>query len=758
MGQKLFGRIKDRMHRVKGREPQEGDKFSFRMARFIIHKKGWIESVFVAGCVFSLIAMLFVNVNYDLTEYLPASARSCIGLDLMEDEFGYPGTARLMIKDVSLYEAKQYKDKLEAVDGVDQILWCDSTVNIYSGEDFIRQKDIEDYYKDGCAVMDITFDQGDTAKKTSQAIDEMKAITGDKGYYVGMAVQNKSLTENVESEMNLILTVAVIMIFAVLCISTAAWSEPFLFLLVMGVAILLNRGTNIFIGTVSFLTNNVAMVLQLATSMDYSIFLLDAFSREKQKGLSEEQAMINAIEAAINSIFASSLTTVVGFLALVSMKFTIGFDMGLVLAKGIVFSLITVLFFMPAMILKFSRWNDKTRHRPFLPSFRKFSEWVYRVRYASLIIMLILAPPAYVAQGMNDFLYGNSAVGASEGTQVYADDQVISREFGRSNMMLAMYPNTSAVTEKEMSDEIEDLPYVKSVTSMSNTLPEGIPEEFLPYSVTSELHTKDYCRMLIYIRTKTESDQAFKGADEIRDILERYYPENSYLVGETPSTQDIKTTITADNSRVNLLSMLGVFLVVMFSFRSFAIPMIVMVPIEAAIFLNMAMPYLAGDTMVFMGYIIVSSIQLGATVDYSILLTNNYVSCRKSLEKKEACIQALMLSCPSIFTSGTIIILAGYIIHFISTTAAIGDLGHLIGRGALFSVILVLTVLPALLVLFDRIITSNEWDRLQKYLKRRHEKRKALIKAGIGTIVNKASALKRTDLEPAEVESNENEI
>ena len=217
-----------------------------------------------------------------------------------------------MIKDVSLYEAKQYKDKLEAVDGVDQILWCDSTVNIYSGEDFIRQEDIKDYYKDGCAVMDITFDQGDTAKKTSQAIDEMKAITGDKGYYVGMAVQNKSLTENVESEMNLILTVAVIMIFAVLCISTAAWSEPFLFLLVMGVAILLNRGTNIFIGTVSFLTNNVAMVLQLATSMDYSIFLLDAFSREKQKGLSEEQAMINAIDAAINSIFASSLTTVVG--------------------------------------------------------------------------------------------------------------------------------------------------------------------------------------------------------------------------------------------------------------------------------------------------------------------------------------------------------------------------------------------------------------------------------------------------------------
>ena len=755
MGQRLFDRIKNRLHRVKGQEAAGTVSPAARLAGFIIHKKGWIESVFVAGCIFSLIAMLFVNVNYDLTEYLPATAQSCIGLDQMEAEFGYPGTARLMIKDVSLYEAKQYKDKLEAVDGVDQILWCDSTVNVYAGEDFINQKDLEDYYKDGCAVMDITFDEGDTAKKTSQAIDEMKAITGGKGYYVGMAVQNKSLTENVESEMNLILTVAVIMIFAVLCLTTSAWSEPFLFLLVMGVAILLNRGTNIFIGTVSFLTNNVAMVLQLATSMDYSIFLLDAFSRERQKGLPEETAMVNAIEAAINSIFASSLTTVVGFLALVSMKFTIGFDMGLVLAKGIIFSLITVVFFMPAMILKFTQWNDRTRHRPFLPSFRKFSEWVYRMRYAALIIMVLLTPPAYVAQGMNDFLYGNSAVGASEGTQVYADDQEISRMFGRSNMLLALYPNTSPVLEKEMSDEIEDLPYVKSVMSMANTLPQGIPEEFLPYSITSELHTGNSCRMLVYIRTKTESDQAFRCTQEIEDIIKRYYPEDSYLVGETPSTQDIKTTITSDNSRVNMLSLLGVFLVVMFSFRSFIIPVVVMIPIEVAIFLNMAMPYLQGDTMVFMGYIIVSSIQLGATVDYSILLTNNYVSARKSLPKKEACIEALMLSCPSIFTSGTIIILAGYIIHFISTTAAIGDLGHLIGRGGLFSVILVLTVLPALLVLFDRIITSNEWDRLQKHLKKRHEKRKALLKAGLGTIANKMSMGNRSKNIPAEVDSDE---
>ena len=702
-----------------------GEKPSLRLARFIIKKQKWIESVFAAGCLFSLIAMLFVNVNYDLTEYLPDTARSHIGLDQMEAAFGYPGTARVMLKDVSLYEAKQYKDRLEAVDGVDQILWCDSTVNIYAGEDFIDMESIEDYYKDGCAVMDVTFDEGDTSAKTAQAIEQMQAITGEKGYYVGMAVQTKSLTENVESEMSLILTVAVIMIFAVLCITTNAWSEPFLFLLVMGVAILLNRGTNIFIGTVSFLTDNVAMVLQLATSMDYSIFLLDAFSREREGGLSEEEAMVRAVDDAINSIFASSLTTVVGFLALVSMKFTIGFDMGLVLAKGIVFSLLTVVFFMPAMILKFASMNERTRHRRFLPDFQGLSRRIYKARYASLALMLLLVPPAYVAQGMNTYLYGNSAVGASEGTKVYADDQVIVNTFGRSNMLLALYPNTSSVREREMTEAIEALPYVKSVTSLAGTLPEGIPEEFLPQSLTGELHTQDWCRMLIYIRTKSESSQAFACTQELEEILTGYYPENSYLVGETPSTRDIRDTITEDNTRVNMLSLLGVFLVVMASFRSLVVPVLVIIPIEAAIFLNMAVPYLAGDTMVYMGYIIVSSIQLGATVDYAILLANNYAACRKKIpDKREACIQALSLSCTSIFTSGTIIVLAGYIIHFISSTAAIGDLGHLIGRGGLYSMVLVLTVLPALLVLFDRIVTDNEFERFESWRNRRRRLKK----------------------------------
>lgn len=696
------------------------------LARFIIEKRALIESIFVAGCIFSIIAMCFVNVNYDLTKYVPSYTQSSQGLDKMKEEFGYPGTARLMIKDVSLYEAKMYKDQLAAVDGVDQILWCDTTVNVYAGEDFVNLDDIKDYYKDGCAVMDITFEEESDSPKTERAIDEMKAITGDKGCYVGMAVQNKSLIETTAREMGRILVVAVLMILAVLCLATTAWTEPILFMMVMGVAVLLNKGTNIFLGTISFLTDNVAIILQLATSMDYSIFLLDAFMSWRDTGLSEEEAIVKAVEEAINSIFASSLTTVVGFLALVIMKFNIGFDMGLVLAKGIVFSLLSVVFFMPAMILKFTKLNDRTKHRSFFPDFTKLGKGVFKIRYAVLIGVLLITPPAYVAQGMNHFLYGNSAVGGAKGTQVYEDDQEITARFGRSNMLLLIYPNNDMVAERRLSDELEDLPYVKSVTSMANTLPEGVPEEFLPESATSLLHKNDTARMLIYIRTKGESDIAFQCTDQIRDIMKKYYPEESYVVGETPSTQDIKVTITEDNTRVNVLSLLGVFMVVMFSFHSVLIPLVVMIPIEVAIFLNMAIPYIQGVDMVYMGYIIVSSIQLGATVDYSILLTNNYIAKRKLLPKKEACIEAVTRSCSSIFTSGTIITLAGYIVHFISTTAAIGDLGHLIGRGGLLSVMLVLTLLPALLVLCDPLIIEKDWKKpgrkiREHYGVRRHQ-------------------------------------
>ena len=250
-----------------------------------------------------------------------------------------------------------------------------------------------------------------------------------------------------------------------------------------------------------------------------------------------------------------------------------------------------------------------------------------------------------------------------------------------------------------------------------------VPEEFLPESITEELHKDAYSRILIYVKSKGESPLAYRCSDEIQAIMKRYYPDNSYLVGATPSTQDIETTITKDYRRVNTMSMIGVFLVVMFSFHSLIIPVIIMIPIEMAIFVNMAVPYIRGDTMIFMGYIIVSCIQLGATVDYAILTTNNYLECRKEAEKKEAAILALKLSIPAILTSGSILTIAGYILYHISSIAAIGDMGNLIGRGAWMSMLLVCTLMPAFLVLFDHILMENELERIRHYLKRRRQRK-----------------------------------
>ncbi|EGA91951.1 RND superfamily Drug exporter [ [[Clostridium] symbiosum WAL-14163] len=682
----------------------------------------------------SMLAAPFVNINYDLTRYLPDTVQSKAGLDLMEEKFGYPGTGRVMIEDVTLYEAKQYKDKLEKVDGVDQIMWLDTGTDVFSSDAFINFNSIDDYYKDGSAVMDIVFEKGDTSRKTSRAIDAMQEITGEKGHYVGMAVQNKSLAENVTKEMKLILTLGVLMIFIILCLTTNSWFEPVLYLIVMGVAILINKGTNIFLGEISFLTNSVSAVLQLAVSMDYSIFLIHAFTREKNKGLDQMTALTNAINEALNSIFASSLTTIVGFIVLAFMKFNIGFDMGIVLAKGIIFSLLTVVFFMPAMILRLTPMIEKTGHRSFMPGFDKLSRGIYRIRYGVLIFVAIFVIPAYTAQNMNRFLFGNDAVGASEGTKVYDDEQLINAKFGRSNMMMALVPNTSLIDEKAFTDEVEALAYTKSVTSMAGSLPDGVPEEFLPKSITEQLHKNDYSRILIYVRSKGESKLAYQCSDEIQALMKKYYPENSYLVGTTPSTQDIETTITKDYSRVNVLSLLGVFFVVMFSFKSVAIPVIIMIPIEVAIFINMAVPYIKGDTMIFMGYIIVSCIQLGATVDYAILTTNNYLECRKQAEKREAAIQALNMSIPAILTSGSILTIVGYILYNISSVAAIGDLGHLIGRGAWMSMLLVCTLLPAFLVLFDNILMDNEFERIRKFFEKRRMRRRERFRRMAGKV------------------------
>lgn len=678
----------------------------------IINHRKLIEKIFTVLVLLSLICAPMVGINYDLTKYLPDSSPSAQALDIMEDEFTYPGMGRVMLKDVTLYEAKNIKDRIADVDGVDMVMWADLTTNIYGSSEFIDYDDIDDYYHEDnqTAYMDIVFKDKDSSTQTHKAIRQIEQIVGDHGLVAGSATSDTNLGPTINKEVARVMVLAVIIIYIILTITTTSWFEPVMFLSILGIAIVINMGTNIFLGEISFLSNAVGAVLQLACSMDYSIFLLHAFTQERAQGIEPEQAMANAWRSAFSSVFASGMTTIVGFAAMCLMNFGIGPDMGIVLAKGIAISLATVLLLMPALILRFQDIVAKTKHRPFIPTqSRGIGNFAFRIRRPLFIAVLLIIIPCYVAQGMANFSYGNEAVANSPGTPVYEAEQQMNAEFGKSNMMIALVPLDSNLTEKQMTDEIDGLPYVKYALSLSSVLPEGIPEDFLPENITSIMHSEHWARVIINVRSSGESEDAFHFADSIRAIVNRYYPgETTYLVGVTPSTQDIKSIIVPDYNRVNIVSLLGVALVVALTYKALILPLVVLIPIECAIFINTALPYIYGQRTMYLGFIIVGCIQLGATVDYSILMTGNYLDARTQGDKKEAAIRAVSTSAESVMTSGMIVMTVAYGLYFMTSVEAISSLGRLIGRGAFISVIMVLFFLPMCLMIFDRFIVKPD--------------------------------------------------
>jgi len=689
----------------------------YGVINFIIRKRKLIERIFFIIFTLCALSSTLVGVNYDLTKYLPESTESSKALSILKQEFTYPGTGRVMLENVSLYEAKALKDRIESVDGVDMVMWCDTATNIYGADTFIDYSKIQDYYKDGNAYMDVTFTDSDSSSSTHKAVNEVKQIIGDKGVIAGSATADTMLGPTIHAATTRVMVLAAIFIFLLLALTSTSWFEPVLFMAVMFIAIVLGRGTNLLFGEVSFMSNADGSILQLACSIDYSIFLLHAFTREKATGAPPEQAMANALHSAVPSICASGATTIVGFLALTQMRFGIGRDIGMVLAKGITFSLVTVLLLMPALILRFQGMIEKTSHRSFMPSFRKFGEFGYKIRIPLLIVILLLGVPCYVAQGMSNFTYGNDSIANSPGTVIYDNEQAINKEFGQSNMMLALVPIGDNVAEKKLTEELGGLSYSKYAMGLTSVLPDGIPEEIVPRSLIKKLHSEHWARIIINVRSPGESKEAFGYADEIRSIIKTYYPnQTTYLTGLTPSTQDIKQVITKDYSFVNILSLLGVALVIAFTYKSLVLPFIVLIPIEAAVFINTAIPYIMGDRTTFLGFIIVSCVQLGATVDYSILLTGNYLDARTRSSKKEAAICAVTQSALPIMTSGLILTTVGYGQYFLTSIAAIAGLGELIGRGALISTLLVLFLLPAYLMIFDRFI-------IKKYSAKKKKKR-----------------------------------
>ena len=690
-----------------------------KMAHFIVQRGRIIEKFFIAMTILCAVCYPFVGVNYDLSKYLPDFAPTKQALDVMEQEFGYPGMARIMVKDVTLPEARTIRQRISRVDGVDLVVGPDLAANVYSTDAFIKNSLTDRFYKDGNAVYQIIFEDGDSDASTHKAINEIYGIVGkDRGCFAGSAVSSKERQESITREIAMAIGMAVVIIWLILTLTTTSWFEPFLFILVMAVAIVLNMGSNIILGRISFFTFSTAAILQLAVSMDYSIFLLHTYTAIKQSGVDSRPAMEAAIEKSCSSILASGATTIVGFLVIALMKFTIGRDVGFVLTKGIVCSLVTVLFLMPTLILRFDKKIEKTAHRFFLPPLDGLGKLMYRIRIPVLAAAAFCAVPCYFGQSMNYFYYGDDALGSGPGTRVYEDSRAIEDVFGKSNVIIAMVPNGNVIKERRLTDELKDQEFIDYALSMAGTLPQGIPESFLPESVTKQLRTDSYARILISMETREESSYSFQCSEKLTEIVKNYYPEDSYVIGMTPTTIDIRDILTDDYNRVSIISLAGVALVVMLTFHSVMVPVLVIIPIEVAIYLNMTIPYIIGDSMVYIGYIIVSCLQLGATIDYSILMTNNYMEFRETMGSREAAVTAIAKSAISILTSGGILTVVGYLLYFTSSIQAISQVGRLVGRGALLSMILVLSLLPALLAAFDKPIRRQQQRAVERRARR----------------------------------------
>lgn len=669
----------------------------------ITNKRKLIVTLFAVLFVFCLICSNMVAVNYDMTDYLPDGTKSTVSLDKMNEEFdgGIPN-ARVMVRNITIPQALELKEDLKNIPGVTAVTWLDDAADITVPLSTIDTDTVEAYYKDNAALFTVTL----ADDHLISGVEEIRNIIGENGAVTGTAVSTADATTNTVSEILKITVIAVAFVLLVLLLTTSSWIEPFIVLMGLGVAIILNNGSNLIFGEISFVTNAAGSVLQLAVSLDYSVFLLHRFHECREHNPNPKSAMVEALCKSTSSILSSGLTTVIGFVALVLMQFKIGPDLGLALAKGVAISLITVFVFMPSLILCTHKWIDKTSHKPILPTFKRLGKVVSKIAIPMVCIFAILIVPTYLGSNANSYLYGASEIFA-EGTQYGKDTAAIEEVFGQSDTYVLMVPKGDTATETALSEELHTLPEITSIISYVDMAGAEIPNAYLDADTLAQLEGKNYSRMVITADVPYEGDTTFALVENIREIAEKYYPGNNYLAGEGVSTYDLKDTITADMVFVNLLAIGAVFVVLLFTLKSLTLPIILVLSIETAIWLNLSVPYFTDQPIYYLAYLIISSVQLGATVDYAILMTDRYRENRQIHAKKTAVIQTVTDTFVSIMTSGSVLTIVGLLLGWISSNQLLAQLGIFVGRGAIFSLVIVLLVLPGLLYIFDGLFMKK---------------------------------------------------
>ena len=749
-------------------QEKSGSSFMIKIATFIVDKRNLFFLLYVFAIIFCVIAKDWVHVENDITTYLPETTETRQGLDVMNREFITFGTAQVMVDHISCEHARELAMHMEGIDGVTSVVFDDT----------------EDHYKEASALFDITFD-GETQDEISiLAMRQIKEMLKGYDVYISSEVDNDSAA-NLAQEMQVVILVAVGIIVAVLLFTSHAYAEVPVLLITFGVAAILNMGTNFLLGTISFISDSVTIVLQLALAIDYAIILCHRFTEEKET-LETREAAIIALSKAIPEISSSSLTTISGMAALAFMQFKIGEDLAVVLVKAIIFSLLSVFTLMPGLLILFNNLMEKTVHKNLVPKITVIGKMAVKTRFLVPPIFCLIVIGAFYFSNRCPYLFSQSNIVSTKQSQQTIANNKIKNKFGTTNLIALVVPAgnyeaegkilkalsqyeevestlglssveamdgyvlTDALTPRQFAEltdldyevakllysayAVNDESYGEIISGLDNTkvplidmflflhqeldkgyvtlesdMQQTIDDLYVQlHDAQLQLSTDNYSRMLVYLNLPEEAEETYAFFDVVKNEMAKYYDRDSfYIVGNSTSNLDLSSSFARDNIIISVLSALFVIIILFFTFQSAGLPVLLIVVIEGSIFMNFSFPYLQNMGLYFLGYLVVSSIQMGANIDYAIVISSRYLSLKQEMSPKEAIVEALNQAFPTIITSGTILAAAGVLIGQLSSDGVISSIGTCLGRGTIISIFLVMGVLPQILLLGDIIIEKT---------------------------------------------------
>lgn len=655
------------------------------------------------------------RVNYDLLSYLPKTLETVEGQDIMVDEFGMGAFSMIIVEDMPMKDVAQLEEQLESLDHVTDVLWYDDALDISVPVEMMPEDLREAFFNGDATMMVALFDNTTSADETMDTITEIRKMVGKNVFASGMSGVVTDIKDLAMSEMPVYVVIAALLSLVVLVIAMDSFVTPLIFLTNIGLSIVYNLGSNFFLGEISYITQALAAVLQLAVTMDYSIFLLESYEANKVRYEGDKKrAMAHAISNTFKSVTSSSVTTVAGFVALCFMTFKLGANIGIVMSKGVVIGVITCITVLPAMILTCDKAIEKTTHRPLIPSLDRLSHGIVKGRYVAIVIFLILLFPAVYGNNHYEIYYNIDQSLPKDIPSAEANDRLKSK-FDMSNVHIMMLKNGLSAKEKsEMDEKIESVDGVKWVLGIDSLVGANMPDEMIPQDIKDMLSTEKYDLQFIGSDYGSATEEANAQLADINEIV-KSYQKDGMVIGEAPLMKDLQDVTDVDLKMVNIVSIVAIFLIIMLTFKSISIPVILVAVIEFAIACNMAVPYYMHDSLAFVASIVIGTIQLGATVDYAILMTNRYHKERtiRGQSKREAIRIAHETSIKSIMISGFCFFAATFGVAAYSRVDMIGSICMLLARGAVISMVVVICLLPAFLWIFDGVIKRTSLDMIK---------------------------------------------